>query len=235
MAKVAIVLTGCSYGMRNDTRTLKTDWNQSKHLIKSQVIDCFVNQGHEVDIYLTTYFSDETQNLIDFYKPKKVTLLNFVGSQQRATYISSMNALLNENVDIIVATRFDIAFNNPVSTLNIDFDKFNFLARLDKLRYWEDAKYVDDNLFVFPKKHLQNFINALQEISIYHHPDAALHPLYLPMCNLIGEQNVHFMLDAKSTAISGDYYNLVRVCYCPKLKEQCDCWLDAFRWQNDGN
>lgn len=232
MAKIGIVLNGCSYGIRNDSRTLKTDWNQSKDFIKSQVIDPFINQGHEVSIYLTTYFSDEVQNIINFYNPKKVTLLNFVGSQQRVTYINSMNALLCEDLDFIVSTRFDISFNHPVNLFNMDFNKFNFLARLDKLRYWEETKFVDDNLFAFNKTYLTYFIDALKKICAVYHPEVSLHPLYLPMVELVGEQNINFMVDDKSTATTGKYYNLIRTCYCSKLKQYCDCWLDAFKWQD---
>lgn len=226
--KVAVILTGCSYGMRKDTRLLQTDWNQAKYSIKRNVIDCFIEQGHEVSVYLTTYVTDQVPaELINFYKPKKTVLLQFEGSQQRTTYLESMRQLLNEDVDLIVSTRFDIAFSNPITQFNINYNKFNFQSKLKNLRYWVDHQFVDDNIFIFPKKYLQNFIDTVQYIMAEWHFDVGFHPSYNYMVKFIGQENVNFLVEGLHCV--GDNYELKRVCYCPLAKENCDCWLDSFK------
>lgn len=233
MAKIAILLTGFSYGMRNDTRTVKTDWNQAKHEVKSQVIDCFVSQGHDVSVYLTTYHSEQVEQIVNFYNPKGTLILPFEGSEQRATYIQSLKQMITEDVDVIVSTRFDIAFKQPVTSLNLDFEKFNFFARTDKLRYWVDSRFIDDVIFVFPKRYLPYLIETVEELIAYNNHGEHLHPTYNRILPKIGESNTNFMVEEYNVATSGKYYELLRRCHCDLNVEFCYCWKDLFSWQGE--
>jgi hypothetical protein len=210
VSKIAIVLTGVSRGMRNATRVVNTDWNLSKNSIKEKLIQPFIDDGNDVKVYLTTYFSDQVQSIIDFYSPQKLLLLNYEQSHQRTTYIQSLAQLLPEDIDYVVATRFDISFNRAVNSYPIEWGKVNFTFR-QVGEWWKDHQYVDDNLFIFPKKFLLPFINAINEFHVNpymgrRNPD--LHPIYRYLVPIVGEDNTHFMMEGLHASHDNEYFEL---------------------------
>ena len=71
------------------------------------------------------------------------------------------------NYDIIVNLRFDLKFNKPITSFNIDYDKFNFVW-LEPTNYNQNGNIrVCDLMFVFPTKFLVNFENInLEDVDV---------------------------------------------------------------------
>lgn len=171
------------------------DWNIAKEYIKTKVIDCW--EGHEVKTYLFSYINHDTQDMVDYYKPTKANFIEFEGSHQQTTYLQSLEQLVDEDLDFIISTRFDINFKQPIINYPIDFNKSNFLFK-ESDGWWYMHKFTCDNLFMFPKSHLQNWIQAIKDLRVNPpriNPD--LHGLCKFVVDLVGEENINFLVDGE--------------------------------------
>lgn len=201
--KIGINLVGIYKGNRN------RNFNDTKESIKKNIINCW---NIKPKIYITTYHSDEDDNLINFFKPEKYQFLNS-NSDQRSAYIKSLEQLKNEDIDFIISTRFDIDFFDKISNLNIDFNKFNFLFKDEK---WEKYNYVSDTFFCFPKKYLEPFINSLNIISNTHTSKRRRNPSFNQhMHNIydyidISKDNIHFIINGYHSSLLNNIYKLKR-------------------------
>jgi len=204
--KIGIGLVGLSSGFRN------RDWRRTKDEIKNKVINCW--SGHEVNLYLST--EDITQELLDFYNPKKYVdtkLVPFIHTEFRILnkLIYLVNVMENEDLDLVIITRFDIIFFNSLSSLNIDYNKFNFLFR-EKNHFYDGRGFTCDNLYVFPKHMLstfkESFLDPTNPTNKGHFHDQ----VYLPLKKRIGEENIHFIDENECYSGCGmnDYYLLDR-------------------------
>jgi len=203
MLKIGLNIVGITHN-----NNLNTYWNKSN--IKETVIN-ILNKKYEVKTYLTTYFfNDNTQELINHYSPKNVNILNWENSDQRLTYIESLKTLLNEDLDIIISTRFDIFFNQTFDTLNIDFSKFNFLFK--EYGWWNNYKFTTDNLYIFPKKYLKDVIQSIEEL--YKNPPREccvdMHGMYNVISPKIKESNIHFVSEEHMLSTENKFYKLTR-------------------------
>jgi hypothetical protein len=126
------------------------------------------------------------------------------------TYITSLLRLLNQDLDLVISTRFDINFlKNPFKEYEYDFTKFNFL--------WREPEYthlpiVNDTFVVFPHSMLMNVIDSISEMESNppYGVNVAMHNWYLPMVNQVGEENVQWVCDEFRNAINNDLYKLMR-------------------------
>ncbi|WP_248804406.1 hypothetical protein, partial [Escherichia coli] len=91
--------------------------------IKETLIGAFANPT----IYFTTYQHEVLPDVIDFYKPKHVQLVDYHSSDQRRTLWKSLNQVVEEDLDFIIIGRFDIQFKKKITEFNIDYTKFNFI------------------------------------------------------------------------------------------------------------
>ncbi len=199
---IAILLTGVSYGVRS------RDWKETANSIKERVIDCWV--GHNVSVYLTTYKHDDTENLLSFYKPKKHLFLDYEGSDQRITYAKSLELLNNEDIDLVVATRFDINFYKKLNDYIIQYDKFNFLCR-EGDGWWESDLFTNDNLFIFPNSYREIMIDVIYDLYFKpHRGQTDLHPLYSRLTPIIGVDNTNFLSNQHELSHNNSQYKLVR-------------------------
>jgi hypothetical protein len=202
--KVAINLVGISSGNRN------RDWRNQKENIKLNLIDV-LSKENSVDIYLTTYPNNTIEDLIKFYNPKKVNILPYENSDQRLTYISSLEQLLEEDIDVVVSTRFDIVFKKSYDTFeNIDYSKVNFLFMENG--WWEKHNYVCDNFFIFPKKFLKEFITGIRKI--YDNPPRLhctdLHSIYSKLKETMHEELV-VISPTQQASNDNEFYRLNRI------------------------
>jgi hypothetical protein len=182
--KIAFLLRGISGGEGQ-----RINWTKCKDSIQKAITDLSVN--NTVSVYLVTYIHPSNYDLAKFYNPVKVFLLPLNGSTQRRTSIESIKYLANEDVDVIISTRFDIEFHSDVSEWNFEWNKFNFLHK--ELTHW-DRKFVSDLLFVFPKKYIPEFITAMElEDKNPERPDCDdLHPIYK---HLVDKVDIHFIFE----------------------------------------
>lgn len=171
------------------------DWTIAKDYIKEKVIDCW--GGNEIKTYLFSYINDDTDDMVNFYKPQKYKFIPFEGSHQQTTYLQSLEQLVGEDLDFIVSTRFDINFKQPLIQYPIDFTKSNFLFR-ESDGWWHMHKFTCDTLFMFPANQLNDWIRAiknLRENPPRVNPD--LHGLCKFVIDLVGEENINFLVEGE--------------------------------------
>jgi hypothetical protein len=204
--KIAINLVGISYGIRDRDWRILTENNMTK------LVDDLSKLG-EVFMYLTTYKNVTTDELIEFYKPRKSIIMEFEGSDQRLTYAKSLENIVSEDVDLIVSTRFDMEFAESfsISTLveeqKVDLNKVNFLFKESR-----HDPFVCDNFFIIPKHYLSMFIDAIHEE--YANPARRfctdLHAIYRRMREKIGDNNINFVSQIEQRSNHNSFYTLKR-------------------------
>ena len=193
----------------------------------TNVVNPLKEEGHDIFFYLFTYDSLKKEDILKTYNPVKSIFLdpNFnklgggdimgdvVGLQMKMislAYFNSLEQLKNEELDLIISTRFDINFfKNPFKEYPYDFNKFNFL--------WREPEYthlpiVNDTFIVFPYSMLNEVIHSINEMEFNppHGVNVAMHNWYLPMVNQVGKENVQWVCDEFVNAISNDLYKLMR-------------------------
>jgi len=219
--KIGINLVGVSYN--DGTIGRYRNYEDAIDGFMTNIINPLIEEGHDVFSYLYTYDSPKKEDIIKTYTPFKSTFLNPYYNKmssgvvlenkinlQSAVYINSLMEILNENLDLVISTRFDINFfKNPFKEYQYDLNKCNFL--------WREPEYthlpiVNDTFIVFPHHMTQNFINTIMimETNPPHGVNVAMHNLYLPMCMEVGKENVQWVSDKFETAISNTLYKLMR-------------------------
>jgi hypothetical protein len=219
--KIGINLVGVSY---NDGRVGRyRNYADAIEGFMHNVVNPLREDGHTISFYLFTYDSPKRDEIISAYNPKKHTFLDpnynkFGGGDvlengmktMSATYINSLYELQNEDLDLIISTRFDINFfKNPFEEYNYDFNKCNFLWREPE---YTDLPIVNDTFIVFPHSMLSNFIESIIEMES--NPpmgvNVAMHNIYLPMVDQVGKENVQWVCDEFINAITNNLYKLMR-------------------------
>jgi len=220
--KIGINLVGVSY---NDGRIGRyRNYEDAIDGFMTNVINPLKEDGHEIQYYIFSYDSIKKDDIIKAYQPLIKSefihpTYNTMGGGDTlpsglkvisGTYITSLLRLLNEDLDLVISTRFDINFlKNPFKEYEYDFTKFNFL--------WREPEYthlpiVNDTFVVFPHSMLMNVIDSISEMESNppYGVNVAMHNWYLPMVNQVGEENVQWVCDEYINAISNNLYKLMR-------------------------
>jgi hypothetical protein len=219
--KIGINLVGVSY---NDGTTGRyRNYENAIGGFMENIVNPLKEEGHEILFYLFSYDSLKKEDVIKAYQPVKYDFIhptyNTAGGGDKlpngfkaisAIYISSLEELKNEDLDLVISTRFDINFfKNPFKEYSYDFTKFNFLWREPEFRH---LPIVNDTFVVFPYSMLQNVIDSIEEMEL--NPprgvNVAMHNWYLPMVNQLGEENVKWVCDEFVNAFNNDLYKLMR-------------------------
>lgn len=207
--KIGIILTGVSYGNKIGTSFADRDWRLSAESLRDNLILPF-EKNNEVQLYLATYTSFLVNDLVQYYQPKKTLILPWANSHQRLTYYESLKQIVDEDLDFIISTRFDVNFNIKVNDFPFQYDKFNFTFK-EIEPYWSQNKFVNDVVFGFPPKYLKHLMTSIiqeQENPVREKPD--LHNMYVHMVKKIGEQNINFVFDGFYDSSRNPFYQLVR-------------------------
>jgi hypothetical protein len=192
--RIGVCLIGVSHSKGEKGR----DWNTCAIRMKEVFGD--------VDYYITTYGYDI--KLERFYQPKKYQVLKYKDSTQRGTYIKALENITD--VDFIITTRFDTYFHYMRSEMNIDYEKFNFLAR--EKGTWDDYRFVNDNFFAFPISKKQIFIDAIKALDSDPLKKNFMHHIYK---YIIPFTDTHFILEEEQSSKENEFYNLIRICSSP--------------------
>lgn len=198
--KLGISFNGVSYGLGRNCPHCFANQNQF-------LIEPFRN-NNEVKVYLNSYTTTITNDIIKLYSPILYNFSDISGSHQVLTYIKSLEQLRNQDLDFVICTRFDIHFNKIINTINIDYTKFNALFR--EKGWWDNMHFTTDNLFAFPYHMLEDFILVLREL--YQNPSRGgqtdLHQAFYRMQNKIGTQNTHIISLLEELSNTNSFYSL---------------------------
>ena len=202
--KIGVVIRGITEG-RSDRQN--KDWNLTKDNLKEYLI---IPIGESCNLYITTYQTNNLEQIRTFYNPKKLNVLNFQGSNQLDTMIKALVDIQDEDLDFIIVIRFDTEYLQKIDTFEFEFDKFNFLFK--EKNAWDNQKFISDNFFAFPKKHLQSFITALKEEQSK--PSRSFHDLhnsYNKLKDIIGEESIQFVFEGEHFSDVNPYFKIKRI------------------------
>ncbi len=198
--KVGIVFTGIHYEHGRDVRHCIP--NLSKYLI-----DPF-KQNNDVSIYLQTYNSSIESELQTLFNPKLIGLEPYPNSHQVLTYIKSLEQIRNQDLEFVVATRFDIHFNKDMSQIGLQTDKFNALFK--ERGWWDSSRFTTDNFFAFPYSMLETFIDVLH--GLYKNPSRAgqmdLHQAFARVQDIVGVNRTNIVSNIDELSNYNLFYSL---------------------------
>jgi hypothetical protein len=219
--KIGINLVGVSYN--DGTIGRYRNYEDALEGFMTNIVNPLIEEGHEVFCYLFTYDSPKREDILKTYTPVKSTFLdpnyNKMGGGDvlentmkiiSLTYINSLYELKNEDLDLVISTRFDISFNkNPFKEYEYDFNKCNYLWREPEFIH---IPIVSDTFIVFPHSMTKNLIDAIIEMETNppHGVGVAMHNIYIPMCNQVGEDNVKIVCNEFKRSHINDLYTLTR-------------------------
>jgi hypothetical protein len=214
--KIGINLVGVSY---NDGTNGRYRNYEDALLDFEKWITNPLKSENEVNYYLASYNSDKVTDIIETYKPKKYKfdrseLNNYGGGDlhdngtklMTKIHIESLQNLQNEDLDFVISTRFDIAFNE---TPKLDFDKFNFLFREP---VYTELPLVSDCFYAFPMSMLNSVIEAMHEMETnpFNGVSIGMHNLYQPLQQSIGNANINVVYDDFMSSADNRIFTLTR-------------------------
>jgi hypothetical protein len=223
--KIVVIFAGITYGPSTSSvfkpkgrRNVLHCWPDHKRFI----IDPLVKAGHEVSVRFSTYlFSDENfkNKFFEIINPDRMIVAPFEGSCAYTTKFNSFKLIEpDEPVDFVIWTRADQHMHVPITSLNIDFKKFNFLFKEvapepGGVDWWERARFTPDCLWMWPghmtAQVAQSFVNSFDwnrsdhsAEDPYHRNRSDSHCLY----NYLPKSDVHFIDPGKFSAGGGNPY-----------------------------
>jgi hypothetical protein len=171
--------------------------------VNQNLIEPF-KKDHDVSIYLTTYPHEYLNQLIEMYNPTKCSTKDFGNSFMQQTYAESLNQLVDEDLDFIISTSFDILFSQDMSKLLYDFNKMNILFKEKDLNH---LNYTCDNFYAFPKKYLLDFANSIGEL--YHSGERnGMHGTLHQLSKKISYDNIKILDEVDQLGHNNNYYYL---------------------------
>ena len=204
--KTVLALSGISYGNFRGFR----DWRGTFGNIKQNILDPI-----NPDVYLCTYPSDTSVELMKSYNPKKALFIPYENSDARLTYKRTLELLLDVDFDLAITTRYDIKFNQNYPVYNFSFNSEKVNLAFKEKGWWEAHRYTADpqNFCIFPKKYLTTIIETIQEI--YEKPHRPghmdMHPFYSYISPKIGEENLNLIFNDEAHSHDNKYYMFERV------------------------
>lgn len=131
------------------------DWKECYQSLKTNFLDYFKND--KIDIYFQTYNSNEKDELIKTYSPKKTVITSTEdGNTQAGNLINILNKIENPSqYNFIITTRFDILYKKPYPEWNIDLNKIS-------IPFFQPNNTLNDCIHIFSPTHLNIFIEKLK-------------------------------------------------------------------------
>jgi hypothetical protein len=166
--RVAVGLFGIHYvgnlnhwmGWKHGVDYRETLHNQFTHIYSK----------HDTKYYSATYYSDIQTELLDDYNFTSITFSEIDNSSETNQWVKRSKAFKNtikliledkSDWDLAILTRYDLHFKESFHSLEIDFDKVNFLCGA---RWAEDSDLVDDNFYCVPRHLLKSFYDTIETI-----------------------------------------------------------------------
>jgi hypothetical protein len=177
--RIAYVFIGITYkesfeSINNAGHNLKpttVDFRETYPNVKENLIDPFVNQGHNVDTFFVTYHNLMEDELHKYYNPKKILYVDYVDNTDKKLMTQNLlkNRIIwkdmieetenNENFkyDFIIVTRSDLYFYKKTTEVGIDYEYFNII-----LYHLNGTIFSsDDNWIGIPRTKVDYYVDKL--------------------------------------------------------------------------
>lgn len=210
--KLGFSFFGIIYGAGGRTGSDR-DFRHCWPAIKRDLIDPFIDRGHEAKIYFSGY---QIRDLIvekqfyDLVKPDRVNYSHFANSDPFTSKYAAFNNFMDEDLDAVIFTRSDIHFSKIMANENIDFTKFNFL--FPELGWWDSHLFTCDNFYVIPKKFFKEARLAMEDTYAWPRgkPYVDTHGLWIKLANYISTDNFHFISQEQEISDINSFYTCCR-------------------------
>jgi hypothetical protein len=170
--KYALLLFGL-YHVKSyikDKTLVKIDYKKDIDKIKLMIINNLEQNNDTVDVFICSNSVDSIKDLqlCQDYNATSSYFYNIREFGERykrcaSSYISRNRKMLfglklidPSKYDLIICTRFECWLLNNILDYNIQYEKFNF-------HHQKHNDIIDDNLFIFPTKYYQTFVNFLEK------------------------------------------------------------------------
>jgi hypothetical protein len=186
--KIAVGLFGIHYLKKLNhwmNSSTNPDYINTFENNKQFLYNDLMSNGHSIDFYSATYYSDKLLDLIKDYQFKGLSLQHMDNNLSGDLHISfrkrnrifkkTLKTIIDSDIkdyDLVIATRYDINFMQSIMNLNINYAKINFLH---KSKWDQDHNLCDDNFYLMPYSKLQYFYDCIEKIDElnasheYHH------------------------------------------------------------------
>lgn len=170
--RLAILLFGLSYVEKYwqwySKRDVKIDYRLCYENHQKFIVKYFKSLGYEIDFFLSTNDSKMKNQIIKDYNPKGTyfgDLYSKGDNRKNRNYrvMKGIELILNYSnknkikYDNVLATRFDLEFQEDFSKSNILLDRFNLVSQMEKV------KRICDNFYLLPGHMLEKFYKITVE------------------------------------------------------------------------
>lgn len=205
---------------------LSIDYRQSLDNYRSRLFKPFEEQGYAIDVYCATEKHDMLQQMAqDYGTTQAYTAINtkpaindttphihdtkpktnvhhsrniHVHNVLQLINTAQHNRSVNDKYDLVLLTRFDLLFKQPLTKLNIDYNKFNVAMRCEK------DPLIDDNLYIFPAHMTASMLKLTR-----HNIRTSAHHLRNMMDRIF--LGVNFLVPGNYWVWQSPIYNIVRL------------------------
>lgn len=172
--------------------------------IKTDFIDPFIKQGHDVKVYLSVYYFNMKQDEEEFLNLVKPDRIKYSHYPHQLAKIEAFDNFVDDT-DAIVFTRFDAHWRRTLANENIDYTKFNFLCK--EWGCWEDRRLTNDNVYIIPNKFIEATRKAMSECCVNY---AYTHELLQHLEKYIDHKDMHFISDEHELSDINSFYSVCR-------------------------
>lgn len=213
--KIGFCFYGMLYGFGGRTGSAR-DFQHCWPNIKRELIDPFIEQGHEAKIYVSSYeFYDESveEEFFELVKPDAVYFEKFEGSDAFTTKINAFKLLGEQDLDAVILTRSDVHFSKKMAHENIDLTKFNFL--FPEKDFWQtEYKFTCDNFYIWPHILTARVEMAMEKTYAWPRgkPFVDTHGLYVKLCEdaKVDESFIHIISAKEELSDVNSFYTCCR-------------------------
>lgn len=212
--KIGFVFYGITYGPGGRTGSDR-DFRHCWPNIKEMLVDPFVAQGHEVYLYLSSYFQENGpfwEELFKTFKPRHLVFSQMEGSDPFTCKGNCFAAFENDaDLDMVIITRSDIHWSKKVAEHDIDFNKFNFLFP-EGDGWWERAEFTCDNFYLFPFDMTPIVKEAIHDTYAWPRgkPLVDTHGLMTKLANYLPRDRMHIISKTPEISDVNSFYTCCR-------------------------
>jgi len=214
--KIGISIAGVHW--EDGSKYRYRNYEDAVNEFNTNIIQSLIDLGHEPYVFLYTYSTPKINQLLNAYTHFTDAVIVDENNQwipsgqsvQAVNIIRGLDTLKGLNLDFIIRARFDQKFLlNPFKEYNWDWNKANFLWREPA---HHDLPLLNDTFFGWPAKWTEQIQHTIEdsELRPYNGIRIALHNLYRPLAEKIGEENIKLLDDRYVTKEWNKLYKLTR-------------------------
>lgn len=181
--------------------------------LKRDLIDPFIDRGHEAKIYFSGYPIHDSKVEKEFYElvnPDRVVYSHFARSDPFTAKYAAFNNFMNEDIDAVVFTRSDIHFSCIIANEIIDWNKVNFLFP-EGDGWWDSYNFTCDNFYIIPKRFFRAVRDAMEITYKWPRPDYVdTHGLWRNLASIIHIDNMRLISTKPEISDINSFYTCCR-------------------------